>query len=242
MSLIEEILSDYLSKEDLQAIARDHDLPVSRTKDEIIGELLVTDDFEPEEAVAFLSVWQLRTFCQEHGLPSGAYREALVDRVVEALDKESRPSQRPRRTKRAGPESPSTTPGPAPPIVVHAQPAQSSVVEVHVPPPLPPPIKVHVQPAPSTPIHVEVQSPPVPPVQVRFAPPQMAAWGFVGVVATVVFGGIYFATTAVLGTVWGVVTALLSGIVVAVGLLVTERWWAPKLNRLVRPGSPPQSD
>jgi hypothetical protein len=242
VGLVEEILSDYLSKEELQAIARDHDLPVSRTKDEIVGELLNLDDFDPAEAVAFLSVWQLRTICQEHGMPSGAYRDALVERVITAIEEENRPRERRRRVKpAASPASPPIPPAPkASPIAAVAPPPQRPI-EVVVPPSPPPPIRVHVQPAPSTPIEVQVHPSPPPQVQVRVLSPQTAAWGFVGVVAAAVFGGIYFATTTVLGALWGVVVGLLAGVVAALLLLVTESRWAPKLNLLARGDRPPRT-
>jgi len=242
VGLVEEILSDYLSKEELQAIARDHDLPVSRTKEEIIGELLNLDDFDPAEAVAYLSVWQLRNICQEHGMPSGAYHDALVERVIAAIEEENRPRERRHRVKPSvAPASPPTLTVPKAPPAAAVVPQSQRPIEVVVPPAPPPPITVHVQPAPSTPIEVQVHPSPPPQVQVRVFPPQTAAWGFVGVVAAVVFGGIYFATTTVLGALWGVVVGLLAGVVVALLLLVTESRWAPKLNLLARGDRPPRT-
>lgn len=240
VGLVEEILFDYLSKEELQAIARDHDLPVSRTKDEIVGELLSIDDFDPAEAVAFLTVWQLRTLCQEHGMPSGAYRDALVERVIAAIEEENRPRKRQRRTyPTAAPlSSPPTLPAPRASPVATAGPPPQRRIEVEVPPPPPPPIRVRVQPAPSVPIEVQIHPTPPPQVQVRVLPPQTAAWGFVGVVAAAVFGGIYFATTSVFGPLWGVGVGLLAGVASAIFLLVTENRWAPKLNLLARGNRP----
>jgi hypothetical protein len=221
LKLIEEILIEYLTKDDLQRIARDHDLPVSRTKEEIAGELLALDDLDPSEAVAFLGVWQLRNILQERGQPSGAYREALVDRVLALIEDESQPrARRTRALKRPVPESKS----PPPPV-------QSAPIDVVVPPSPPPPIRVHIPPTPSVPIEVRVQPTPPPSVIVRVFPPLLAAWGFVGVVTAVVFGGIYFVTTAELGTVWGVGVGLIAGTASAVGLLLTENRWAPGLSR-----------
>jgi len=240
VELVEEILSDYLSKEDLQAIARDHDLPVSRTKDEIVGELLSLDDFDPAEAVAFLTVWQLRTLCQEHGMPSGAYRDTLVARVMAAIEEENRAKERRRRIYPTAASRLSASAPPTPPAspVATVVPSPQRRIEVEVPPPLPPPIRVRAQPAPSAPIVVQVHPTPPPQVEVRVLSPQAAAWGFVGVIAAAVFGGIYFLTTSALGPLWGVVVGLLAGVVAAILLLVTESRWATKLNLLARGDSP----
>jgi hypothetical protein len=221
LKLIEEVLFEYLTKDDLQRIARDHDLPVSRTKEEIAGELLALDDLDPSEAVAFLSVWQLRNILQERGQPSGAYREALVERVLALIEDESQPRARRARTSKR----------PVPETRIPSPPAQTAPIELVVPPSPPPPIRVHVPPSPSVPIEVRVQPTPPPSVTIRVFPPLLAAWGFVGVVTAVVFGGIYFVTTAELGIVWGVGVGLIAGSASAVGLLLTENRWAPKLSR-----------
>ena len=233
MPLLAEILAEYLSKEDLQRIAREHDLPVSRTKEEIVGELLALDDLEPDEAVAFMDVAQLRYFCQEHGLPSGAYRDVLVDRVLTAIEEEEHPAPRARRKKRVRSIVPKAgSPIPAgshpdtngisspPEIQVRHAPSQPKPIEIVLPPAPPPQISVRVRQPPSAPVEVQVQPSPPPAVLVRPHPPQMAAWGFIGVVAASVFGGIYFVTTAAFGIAWGVVVGILCGFVVASVLLV----------------------
>jgi hypothetical protein len=252
MTLLEEVLSEYLSKEDLQRIAREHDLPVSRTKEEIVGELLALDDFQPEEAVAFMGVPQLRYFCQEHGLPSGAYREALAERVLTAIDEEENPPPKPRRRSQNGPPAPTkvTSRAPMPPstdsapasppkVQVRYESSEAKPIDVVVPAPPPPQIRLNVQQPQAAPIEIQVRPAPPPSVLVRTPPPQMAGWGFVGVVAAAIFGGIYFVTTATLGTSWGVAVGIVSGIVAATALLLTEGRWAPKLNRLIGGRSPP---
>jgi hypothetical protein len=243
VSLVEEILSDYLSKWELQALARDHDLPVSRTKEEIADELQSLDEFDPAEAVAFLSVWQLRQICQEHGMPSGAYRDTLAQRVIRAIQDERRVRDRRQSTYPTAEERLAAI-SPAPQRPPRSQSVRTSrgPIVIEVPSPLPPPIRVHVQSSAPTPIDVHIHPSPPPDVHVRVLPPQTAAWGFVGVIVAVVFGGIYFATTGILGSLWGVGIGLLTGVAAALLLLLTEGWWAPKLNLLADRGRPPRVD
>lgn len=250
MPLLEEILTEYLSKDDLQRIAWDHDLPISRTKGEIAGELLATEDFEADEAVAFMSVPQLRYFCQEHDLPSGAYREALVDRVLGAIQAESHPTPRRRKkARRVSPKEPppiSTLHGEASasllrPRDVHVrfESAIPTPIEVSVPPPPPPEIRLHVETSKPAPIEVHVPPASPTPLRIQVHPARATAWGFVGIASAAIFGGIYYVTTFLLGVIWGVAVGFLSGITAASLLLVTERKWAPFVEGLVgRPRAP----
>lgn len=99
MSLTREILDSYLYKEEVQQLARDIGLPVSRNKDEIIEELLVNPHFDPVDAVQFLRVSQLQEILRERGLPSGAARNELFDRVVALMEAERAPPMRRQRPK-----------------------------------------------------------------------------------------------------------------------------------------------
>lgn len=93
MNLLKTILGEYLGVDQVKILAREHGLPVSRTKDQLVGELLAADEVTSEEVVAFLQVWQLQMICEELGLPSGADQDTLAARVIGALD-EDRKSRR----------------------------------------------------------------------------------------------------------------------------------------------------
>jgi hypothetical protein len=130
VSVIRGILDQYLYKEEVQQLAREIGLPVSRNKDEIIEELLVNPDFDPVDAVRFLRVWQLQEILRERSLPSGAARNELFDRVV-ALVKDERAPPKPRQrskrptakeTRNGGPvviASPAAAVQPSNPVNIH---------------------------------------------------------------------------------------------------------------------------
>jgi hypothetical protein len=101
VTLLETILGEYLGIDQVKILAREHGLPVSRTKDQLVGELIAADEVTNEEVVAFLQVWQLQMICEELGLPSGADQDTLAARVIEALEEERRPKPGRQRPKRA---------------------------------------------------------------------------------------------------------------------------------------------
>ncbi len=211
MSVIREILDQYLYKEDVQQLARDIGLPVTRDKDEIIEELLINPDFDPVDAVRFLRVWQLQDILRNRGMPSGASRDELFDRVAAMVRKEfAPPKPRRRRTVTA----PSTTPDKSAPSPTTGTPS------------LPSPINIDLHPTLQAPPNRDTERPPA------------AAWGFVGVVSAGVFTGVFLILAVELGTLFGAIVGLVGCVVVAVTLLMTERRWAPFLGRLVRAESP----
>ena len=85
--------------EEVQQLAREHGLPVSRAKDELIDELVSSGELDPEEVVAFVRVDMLRVLLQEMGLPSGARRDVLAARLIEALGPRSRAKDKPRKSR-----------------------------------------------------------------------------------------------------------------------------------------------
>lgn len=88
MSLFEVLLNNYLSKEDVQQLARDRGLPTGRTKGDLI-ELLISRHLDPVEALEFLNVTALRDLCREFGLDRSGDRGTLVDRLVAAIESET---------------------------------------------------------------------------------------------------------------------------------------------------------
>ncbi len=198
MSVIREILDQYLYKEEVQQLAREIGLPVSRSKDEIIEELLVNPDFDPIDAVRFLHVWQLQQILKDRSLPSGAARNELFDRVANLVEDERappKPRQRPKTP--TAKETRDEGPGVLTPPVATVQP--------------PTPVNIHF-----------------------YAPlrDHTVAWGFIGVVSTGVFAGVFLILAAELGSLWGAIVGIVACTGAAVVLLVTASHWAPLLNRL----------
>jgi hypothetical protein len=240
LSIIERVLRDYLRKDELQRLARNLGLPVTRDKDEIVGELLAASDFDPSDAVWLLSSWQLRQLCADLDIPAGAYKEDLRARVNTAIKKDAQPVSTPLRRRRVS-RVQSAFPAPAESATTIGQTKQS--VKVNVAPPPPPTIEVNVQPSPPNPIEVQVHSPKPsalvvevhnPPAEVHVKESPATAWGFVGVAAAVVCGGVFLILIGYLGTTFGVLVGIVAGLGVAVTLLVTEKAWAPRLNRWAR--------
>jgi hypothetical protein len=88
MTILDVVLNNYLSKEDVQQIARDRGLPTGRTKADLIG-LLLSRHLDPAEPLAFLNVTALRDLCREFGLDRGGDRDALIGRLIGAIRAET---------------------------------------------------------------------------------------------------------------------------------------------------------
>jgi hypothetical protein len=206
-----EVMDRGLYYEDVQRIAREHGLPVSRSKDELIDELVNSGELEPEEVVAFVGVDTLRVMLQEMGLPSGATRDVLAARLVTALRSRPLPKSRPRRSD----------PKAIPPKSEHpAQPEEAPS------PVLPTPITVQVN----------VPSGPPPSVQVHLPRPERpsAAWGFAGILMAGIVGATLYLGVATLGLEGGVLAAIAGATFLAVALLFAARWWVPWIDGLAK--------
>lgn len=88
VTILEVLLNDYLSKEDVQQLARDRGLPTGRTKADLI-ELLISRHLEPAEPLAFLNVTALRDLCREFGLDRSGDRDTLIARIRGAIRAET---------------------------------------------------------------------------------------------------------------------------------------------------------
>lgn len=88
MALLDVLLNEYLSTEDVQQLARDRGLPTGRTKGDLIA-LLLSRNLDPEEPLAFLNVTALRDLCREFGLDRTGDRGALIARLRGAIRTES---------------------------------------------------------------------------------------------------------------------------------------------------------
>jgi hypothetical protein len=88
VTILDVLLNDYLSKEDVQQLARDRGLPAGRTKGDLI-DLLHSRHLDPAEALAFLNVTALRDLCREFGLDRSGDRDALFNRLLAAVRAES---------------------------------------------------------------------------------------------------------------------------------------------------------
>jgi len=191
--------------EEVQQIAREHGLPTSRTKAELIQELIESNELDPTEVVAYVRVDMLRTILQEMGLPSGAGREVLAERLVNALSAQSQARVKPRRAASEKPKNNTTE-----------APGASSRVPVTV--------QVNVPPGPA------------PIVEVHFPNPERpsAAWGFAGILMTVIVGGILYLGVATWGVEGGVTAAIGGGVALAFALLFTTRRWVPWVDEWAR--------
>ena len=160
-SIIDGIFTRFLYKEDVQELLDDLDLPVSGTKDELISRLLEHEDFDPEEALAYLDKEQFVALCDELDLPSRGTRDDLFKRVLEAIREEEKELVVPASDTRAEAE---------PAIARSSTPIKSA--EASLPPPPPIWAYVHASQPPTPP------TAPVPPVEERarrhdvFAQPQ----------------------------------------------------------------------
>jgi hypothetical protein len=206
-----EVMDQGLYYEDVQQLAREHGLPVSRTKDELIDELIESGELEPEEVVAFVRVDMLRVFLCDVGLPSGASRDVLADRLVEELSRRTKPNIKPRRSRL----SESTT---APEVVNE-----------------PPEPGATVAPAPIN-LHVNLPTSPPPLVEVHFPRPERpsAAWGFAAILMAGIVGATLYIGVALLGVAGGVLASIGSAALLAVALLITARWWVPWVDGLAK--------
>jgi hypothetical protein len=206
VSLLETILSNHLYYEDVQQLAHDHQLPTSRRMDELVGELVASGELDPEEVVRFLRVDDLRDICEELGLKSGATRDVLAMRVAEELRSELEPPKgRPKPRRKAEPE-PSGEARPA--YVLWPVPSLSGHEAARGPTPA------------TTVVHVHHTS------------PSSVAWAFAAILVGIVFGGVLAITEGALVVNAGALTAVVVGVLVAVGLLLTNRKWTPGVDRL----------
>jgi hypothetical protein len=88
VTILEVILNGYLSKEDIQQLARDRGLPTGRSKGELI-DLLLSRHLDPAEPLSFLNVRALRDLCREFGLERTGDRDVITDRVLAAIREET---------------------------------------------------------------------------------------------------------------------------------------------------------
>lgn len=209
--------------ENIQRLAREHGLPVSRTKDELIDELLASGELEVGEVVAFLTVDDLRYFLGELGLPSGASRGVLAERLTEALTPRSPPKTRkPSRRSRMAPE-------PKPPTTASIEPASEYEPRASAQP---------RSPDLSPEIHLSVSVPPGPPPAVHVTLPKperpSAAWGFAGIVLAIPAAAALYFGIQVWGPVVGSAFGIGVGIAIGISLLVTARRWVPFIDGIGR--------
>lgn len=222
MLTLAEVMARGMYYDQVQRLAREHDLPISRTKDELIEELVNSVKVSPAEVVAYLNVDLLRVFLQEMGLPSGAGREVLADRLAQALDGGL---DVPRKARRARSKLATQDSG-------HPVARQTSAT--------PPILRPLAQPSPpstpSRPINVQdyVTSAPPPIKQVNQPKPERpsAAWGFAGILTSVIVGATLFVGVSLYGLETGTILAIVGGTLLAVALLITSRWWVPWIDRL----------
>lgn len=223
MLTLAEVMDQGLYYQDVQQLAREHGLPVSRSKDELIDELVSSGELDPEEVVAFVGVDLLRIFLQEMGLPSGASREVLAARLVEALSPEPQPKSKPRKSRpKASSEPPNRSASGTP---THAGMVQKDSDGAAASPISTP-----------TPITLQLNVPPNPPpiVEVHFPKPERpsAAWGFAGILIAGIVGVTLYIGVAAFGLEGGAIVAIAVAAFLAVALLFTARWWVPWIDRL----------
>jgi hypothetical protein len=257
MPLLAEIMDRYLYAEDVKRLAWEHDLPTSRTKDELIGELVASGDLEPEEVVAFIRVDGLREICQDLGLPSGASREVLAERVVEAIGAEMRP--RPRRPRRKSKSASEPEPTLASTALPSGPPAMADIARGTDP------RAAHLHPVsqtathPSTdtdnrvgtgkrstppsvqyptPINLRVTLPPVNPPAVHVYVPEVsrAGWAFAGVILTIVIAATGPLAIYAFGLIVGAVVLLIAGVATGAMLLLTAKRWEPWISAIAQGG------
>jgi hypothetical protein len=215
-----EVMDHALYYEEVQQLAREHGLPVSRSKEELIEELVSSGELNPEEVVAFVRVDMLRVLLQEMGLPSGAGRDVLAARLVEALGPRSRSKEKPQRSRPRA--SPGLSEMPAQGTSSTGSKAQKDSTEPGVP----------------TPIAVQVHVPPNPPpiVEVYLPKPERpsAAWGFAGILMAGIVGATLYVSVASLGLEGGTLAAIVVAAILAAALLFTARWWVPWIDGLAK--------
>lgn len=220
MVTLAEVMDQALYYEEVQQLAREHGLPVSRSKDELIDELVSSGELDPEEVVAFVRVDMLRVLLQEMGLPSGASRDVLAARLVEALRPSSRAKDKSRRSRTRA--SPVLSDLPAQGTSSIGSRAQRDSTESVAP----------------TPITVQVHVPQNPPsiVEVYFPKPERpsAAWGFAGILMSGTVGATLYLGVSAFGLEGGALTAIGVAAFLAVALLFTARWWVPWIDRLAK--------
>jgi hypothetical protein len=107
VGLVEDVLFRYLYKEDIEELARERGLPVTGTKEELVDELLWSDRFDPDDALAYLNLSELRRLCREYRLPSGGNRNTLLGHIHDAIEQDRQPVVR--RNVRGNGRAPSTT-------------------------------------------------------------------------------------------------------------------------------------
>jgi uncharacterized membrane protein YraQ (UPF0718 family) len=88
VGLVEDVLFRYLYKEDIEDLARERGLSVTGTKEELVNELLWSDRFDPDDALAFLNLSELRRLCREYRLPSAGNRDTLLDHIHDAIEQD----------------------------------------------------------------------------------------------------------------------------------------------------------
>jgi len=73
-------------------------------------------------------------------------------------------------------------------------------------------------------------------VEVHFPKPERpsAAWGFAGILMTVIVGGILYLGVATWGVEGGVTAAIGGGVALAFALLFTTRRWVPWVDEWAR--------
>lgn len=198
--------------QDVQRLAEEHDLPVSRTKDELIEELIEYGGLTAAEVVAFLRVDQLRLFLQEVGLPSGASRDDLAERLATFLSppRPARPRRRQASTTRDN--------GPAlkRPILV----GNATVPE-----------PIGQQPFGTLP-EAQRTGPSLFLVRLPEVRHPSVAWGFAGLLFAVVFAPSLYISVQYFGVITGAILSAVIGVAVALGLLLTARRWVPWIDGL----------
>jgi hypothetical protein len=221
VTLLNTILSDHFYYDQVQRLAGDHGLPISRRKDELVDELVAAGELEPDEVVSYLRVDSLRMICEDLGLPSGATRDVLAERVADALRSEMEPPKR--RRKSAKPAEPE--------FATPLQPAPSQLAAEAPPREIKPALVLWPMPA------LRSDGPPgeaIPPtvVHVHHLQPSSVAWTFATILVGIMFGGALAVTEGALGLDKGALVAVVGAVVVAFGLLFTARRWVPWVDRL----------
>jgi hypothetical protein len=221
VTLLAEIMGRYLYAEDVKRLAWEHGLPTSRTKDELIDELIASGDVVASEVVAFIGVDGLRQICQELGLPSGAGRDVLAARIVGAIE----PPPTPRRTQTKSRVLP--TPDRARPVPQAKLSLSATIVTPrarNAPPELVRTQGTAMKPGRTVVVHVtEVPR---------------KGWLFVTLATAVVLAGAAPFALFELGILAGSLAIIGAGIVVVAVLLFTSRKWIPWLDRRLGTDSP----
>jgi hypothetical protein len=101
MMLLFDILNRYLYKEDIQQLLRERGLSSTGNKSDLIDDLLNDERFNPADAVACMTVVEMRQLCEEYRIRPSGDRPALEKKILAAIVAEDAKNEAARRARAA---------------------------------------------------------------------------------------------------------------------------------------------